>query len=112
MNLLARWILNALAIFVTAYLLQRGVHLNNFTVALIEALILGIINVTIKPILFLLTLPITILSLGLFTFVLNALMILISSKIVPGFSVDSFWWALTFSLVLTVINYLLYQIFE
>jgi putative membrane protein len=111
MAILARWLLSALAISVTAYML-RGVHVHDFYAALAAAFILGIINVTIKPLLVLLTLPVTILTLGLFTFVINALMIMLSAQIVPGFSVESFGWALIFSIVLSIINYFLYQIFE
>jgi putative membrane protein len=111
MNILARWLINALVIFVAAYVLV-GVHVSNFTAALAAALVLGIINVTIRPLLLLLTLPISLLSLGLFTFVINACMILLSAKIVPGFTVDSFWWAFLFSLVLSIINYFLYLIFD
>lgn len=111
MTILARWLLSALAISVTAYIL-RGVHVDNFYAALAAAFILGIINITIRPLLIFLTLPITFLTLGLFTFVINALMILLSAQLVPGFSVDSFWWALLFSVILTLINYFLYQIFD
>ena len=111
MTILARWLLNALAISVAAYVLQ-GVHVNNFYAALAAAFILGIINITIKPLLILLTLPITILTLGLFTFVINALMIMLAAQFVPGFTVDSFWWALGFSIILSVINYFLYKIFD
>ena len=111
MKLLISWILNAAAILLTAYLLQ-GVHVADFTTALIVALVLGIINVTIKPLLFLLTLPITILTLGLFTFVINALMILLTSNLVPGFSVDNFGWALLFSIVMTVLNSILHQLIK
>lgn len=111
MNILARWLLSALSISVTAYILP-GVHINDFFAALTAAFILGVINITIKPLLILLTLPITFLTLGLFTFVINALMIMLSAQFVPGFGVDSFWWALFFSIILSVINYFLYQIFE
>ena len=83
-----------------------------FFAALAAAFILGVINITIKPLLILLTLPVTILTLGLFTFVINALMIMLSAQFVPGFGVDSFWWALLFSIILSIINYFLYQIFE
>ena len=111
MTILARWLLSALAISVTAYVL-RGVHVSDFYAALAAAFILGIINMTIRPILVMLTLPITFLTLGIFTFVINALMIMLSAQIVPGFSVDSFWWALIFSVVLTIINYFMYQVFD
>lgn len=111
MNILARWLLSALSISVTAYILP-GVHINDFFAALAAAFILGIINITIKPLLILLTLPITFITLGLFTFVINALMIMLSAQFVPGFGVDSFWWALLFSVILSILNYFLYQIFE
>jgi putative membrane protein len=111
MNLLIRWFINALAIVITAYLLQ-GVHMAGLTTALIVALVLGIINLTIKPLLFLLTLPITILTLGLFYLVINALLILLTSALVPGFRVDGFGWALLFSIILTVVNSILHKLIK
>jgi len=111
MKLLARWILNAIAIVITTYLL-RGIHIDNFTTALLTAVVLAIINVTIKPVLFFLTLPITIFTLGLFTLVINALLILLTAAIVPGFQVDNFGWALLFSIVLTAVNYILNKLIE
>jgi putative membrane protein len=111
MKLLIRWFINALAIVITAYLLQ-GIHITGFTTALLVALILGIINVTIKPLLFLLTLPITILTLGLFYLVINALMILLTSALVPGFRVDGFGWALLFSIILAVVNSILHALIK
>lgn len=111
MNLLAKWIINAIAIFATGFLLS-GVHVQDFKVALIAALVLGIVNATIKPILFLLTLPITILTLGLFTLILNAFLIILTSQLVPGFKVDSFLWAFLFSLVNSVISSILEKIFD
>jgi putative membrane protein len=103
MGLLVTWLINALVIIVSAYILP-GVHVENFLTALSVALVLGILNVVIKPILIFLTLPITIVTLGLFLLVINALMILLASSIVPGFTVDGFLWALVFSLVLSFIN--------
>jgi putative membrane protein len=111
MRFLIRWIISALAIIITAYLLN-GIHVANFPTAIIAALVLGIINVTIKPLLFILTLPITIVTLGLFTLVINALLILLTSALVPGFRVDSFGWALLFSIVLAIVNYLLHKLIE
>lgn len=111
MRLLIRFLLNAVAVYITAYFLQ-GVHVNDFTTALVVALLLGVINVTIKPLLFLLTLPITVLTLGLFTFVINACMILLVDWILPSFRVDGFWWALLFSLVLSIVSSLLHKIIE
>ena len=111
MRLLIRFLLNAIAVYFTAYLLH-GVHVSSFTTALLVAFVLGIVNVTIKPLLFLLTLPITILTLGLFTFVINACMILFVEWIVPSFRVDGFWWALLFSLVLSVVSSILHKLIE
>jgi putative membrane protein len=111
MNILARWVINALVISVAAYILP-GVHVLNFYAALAAALVLGVINITIRPVLLILTLPVTVLSLGIFTFIINALMILLSAKIVPGFIIDNFWWAIIFSIILSLINYFLYQMFE
>jgi putative membrane protein len=110
MSYLIHWLLYAIAIIITAYLLP-GVRLSGVGAALIAALVLGLINTFIKPVLMILTLPINILTLGLLTFVINALLILLTSAVVPGFVVTGFWWALIFSLVLSVVNYLLGVIF-
>jgi putative membrane protein len=106
MNFLIVWLIATLAVIITAYILP-GVKLSGFFAALVTALILGLINAFIKPILILLTLPLNILTLGLFTFVINALLIMLTSAIVPGFHVDGFWWALLFSLLLSVVYYAL-----
>lgn len=106
MSILINWILSALTVFAAAYLLP-GVHVGNFTAALVAALVIGIFNAILKPILIILTLPITLLSLGLFTFVIQALLILLADQFVPGFTVDGFFWALILSLALTIINYFL-----
>lgn len=106
MGFILKWLLNGLAIVITAYLLP-GVRLSGFGAALIAALVLGLINTFLKPVLILLTLPLNILTLGLLTFVINALLIMLTSAIVSGFSVDGFWWALLFSLVLSIVSYLL-----
>jgi putative membrane protein len=106
MSFLLRWLLRAIAIALTAYLLP-GVRLSGFAAALITAAVLGLINTFIRPLILLFTLPINILTLGLFTFVINALLILLTSAIVPGFAVAGFGWALIFSLVLAIVNYLL-----
>ena len=106
MGFLLSWLISAVAIVITAYLLP-GVRLSGFLAALITAVVLGLVNAVIKPVLILLTLPLNILTLGLFTLVINALLIMLTSAIVPGFSVSSFWQALLFSLVLAVVNYVL-----
>ncbi|KKQ04772.1 MAG: hypothetical protein US25_C0038G0007 [Candidatus Moranbacteria bacterium GW2011_GWE1_36_7] len=109
MRILLHWFLRALAIMITAYLLP-GIILKSFFVALIVAVVLGLFNTVLKPILIILTLPITILTLGLFTLVINAGMIMLTSKIVDGFYVQNFWWALLFSLILSLVNAILHSI--
>jgi len=109
MKILINWLILTLAVLGTAYILP-GVTVGGFWAALITALVLGVVNAVIKPILLFLTLPINILTLGFFTFVINALLILLVSAIVPGFSVVNFWWALLFSIVITVLVYILNKI--
>ncbi len=102
--LLLRWFLNAVALIMVSYIVP-GFHVSSIYAALIAAVILGLINATIRPILLILTLPVTIVTLGLFTLVINALMILLASSIVKGFSVDSFGAALIGGLVLWLISF-------
>lgn len=103
MDMLVTILLSAVAVFVSAYIIP-GVRLDGFGAALVVAVILGIVNAFLKPILLLITLPINILTLGLFTLVINALMILLVSSLVPGFKVDGFWTALFFGIVLAIVN--------
>lgn len=109
MNILLSWLLNAVAVIIVAYLLP-WVSVDSFWTALVVALVLGIINVFLKPILILLTLPINILTLGLFTFVINALLILLTDSLIDGFDVGGFWSALFFSIILAVVNGFLGQL--
>ena len=106
MGFIFSWLISALAIVIAAYLLP-GVRLSGFVAALVTAVVLGLINAIIKPVLIFLTLPLNILTLGLFTLVINALLIMLTSAIVPGFSVSGFWQALLFGLVLALVNYIL-----
>lgn len=103
MKILIRLLVSALAAMLTSYLLP-GVRLEDFITALLLALVLAVLNLLVKPLLVILTLPATILTLGLFLLVINAIIILLASEIVPGFRVDGFWWALLFSLVMTIIS--------
>jgi putative membrane protein len=103
MNWLIRFLLNGLAVVLTAYILP-GVSVEDYGTALIVALILAIVNVLVKPILVVLTIPITIVTLGLFLLVINAAIILFVDNLVAGFHVDGFWWALLFSLILSIFN--------
>ncbi len=104
MNFIIKLFLNAIAVVITAYLLP-GVHLMDFWNAFLLAAVLALLNVSIKPLLIFLTIPATIFTLGLFLLVINALIIEIAAWILtPGFTVRSFWWALLFSILLSVIN--------
>lgn len=102
MNILINWIILSLAVGLTGWLLP-GVVVQNAWAAVIAALVIGIINALIRPLLLALTLPVNVLTLGLFTFVINALLILLAASIVDGFSVDNFWWALLFSLIVSIV---------
>lgn len=109
MQILAFILINGLAVYLAAYLLP-GVAINSLMTALIVGLILGIVNAFIKPILILLTLPITLITLGLFIFVINGLLVLATSAIVPGFIVENIWWAILFSIVISLISSFLQNI--
>lgn len=107
MNLFFRILINALVAFGLAYLLD-GVYIKNFTTALWLAVVLGLLNAIVKPILVILTLPITVVTLGLFMLVINAGIILIGDDLIEGFRVDSFGTAVLFSLLLSFISSILY----
>ncbi|MBS9525163.1 phage holin family protein [Litoribacter ruber] len=106
MGILVQLIVAALAVVITAFLLP-GVSVDGYLTAIVVAAFLSLLNITIKPIFILLTIPITVMTLGLFLLVINALMILIAAEIIPGFAVAGFWWALLFSFILSLINSLL-----
>ena len=108
MNLIMRLIVTSVVAFGLSYLLE-GIKFDSFWTAIIVAIVLAVLNAIIKPILILLTLPITLFTFGLFLFVINALIILLAEKLVDGFSVDGFWWALLFSLLLSLLTSLLYK---
>ena len=108
MNIVLRIIISAVVAFALSYILS-GVHIQSFVTALILAIVLGLLNIFVKPLLIILTLPITIFTFGLFLFVINALIILLAAKFVNGFRVDGFWWALLFSLLLSILTSFLYK---
>ena len=109
MKFIIRLFLSSLAVVITAYLLP-GVNVENYMSALIIAALLGLLNVTVKPLLVILTIPFTILTLGLFLLVINAIMILLADAIIDGFNVDGFWWALAFSLILSILTSLFHDL--
>lgn len=103
MNLVVRLLVNALIVFALAWALP-GIHIGTFWTALLVAVILGLLNAFVRPLLIILTIPVTIITLGLFIFVINALIVLLTDAIVGGFVVDGFWWALLFSILMAALN--------
>jgi putative membrane protein len=106
MRFLVRLVLNGLAIIIAAWLLP-GIHINSPLSALLAGVILGFVNAIVRPVLFFLTLPITLLTLGLFIFVLNAICFALTAWLVPGFSVDGFFSALVGALLVSVVSWIL-----
>ena len=102
-RMLIQLLINALAFYITAYIMP-GITISGWVSLFVIAIVWGILTVVIKPILIVLTLPITILTLGLFTIVINAVLLLITSNIVPGFSIDGFGTAVLAVIVLSIVN--------
>jgi putative membrane protein len=105
-GLLLRWLIQTVAILVAAYVL-KGIDVTGFVPALAAAALLGILNAFVRPLLLLLTLPLNILSLGLFTFVINAFLLKIASLVIEGFTVQGFWAALLGSLFISFVSAIL-----
>lgn len=105
MRLLAKILITALALLAVAYLLE-GVFVDSFLTALLVALVLGVVNITIKPVLLILTLPINILTLGLFTFIVNGFFFWLVSFLVPGFSTESFLFAILGAAIVSVFSWI------
>ncbi len=106
MGILVTWALNALALYVTAQFVP-GIHVSGAISALLAAIVIGFVNTFIKPLLLFLTLPINLMTLGLFTFVINAVVLWLAAQVVPGFSVDSLLWAILAAVVLSFVSTLL-----
>ena len=103
MGLIIRWILNTLALFVVAYVVPN-ISYDDWISLAIAAAVLGLLNAIVRPILYVITLPITILTLGLFIVVLNAIMLKLTDALVPGFHVEGFWAAILGTLLLSIIS--------
>jgi putative membrane protein len=101
MNFFINIIVTAVAVLIASNLLP-GVKVDTFTTSLLVALVLAFMNAIVKPILTILTIPITLMSLGLFLIVINGLIIILTDKLVDGFEVRGFWWALLFSFILSI----------
>ncbi|TKD66688.1 phage holin family protein [Flavobacterium sp. ASW18X] len=111
MRTILRILLTAVAVFILAHVLP-GVEVVSYLTAVIVAIVLGLLNFLVKPILVILTLPITIVTLGLFLLIINALIILIADYFIDGFSVSSIWMALLFSLLLSLLQSFLFSILK
>jgi putative membrane protein len=111
MGFVASWISTALALGLGAWMLG-GVELDGILPALIAALLLGVINGLIRPVLLLLTLPINLVTLGLFTFVINAALLCLAAWLAPGFAISSFWSALALALIVAVVNAVIGQLWR
>ena len=111
MNLILRLLINAFAVFVLAHFL-RGVSVDGYVGAIIVAVVLSVLNLLVKPVLVILTLPITILTLGLFLLVINALIILLADKLIDGFAVNGIWTAILFSILLSILQSILQSVFK
>lgn len=107
-KIIANWFWMTLAVLLVAYILP-GVSIDNLVTAIVAAAVLGILNAFIRPTLVFLTFPITILTLGLFSIIINAFLVILASVLVPGFAVTNFWWALLFSILLSLVNGLFHR---
>jgi putative membrane protein len=106
MQFLGKIFLSTFAVLISAWLLP-GVRVEDFLSAFLVAISLAVLNAIVKPILIILTIPVTIISLGLFLFVINAFIIYLADNMVAGFEVDGFWWAIFFSIVLSLVTSIL-----
>jgi len=104
-KILVNWVLSAFCLYILSFLFS-GIYFSGFGAALVAAVVMGLVNVIVKPILSILSLPITILTLGLFSLVINALMLMLTSSFVPGFSIGGFGTAFFAAIVLSVLNML------
>jgi len=110
-HLLIQWLINALAVYATAHILD-GIHIKSFGAAIAVALVLGLINTLVRPILLFFSFPFIILTLGLFLLVVNALLLQFAAVLVSGFAIDGFWWAVAGSVVISAISWLLGSLFN
>ncbi len=105
------WLIVTIAVYFTALLLP-GIEIRNFWSCIVIAAVIGILNAVVKPLLVFFSLPITLVTLGLFLFVIDALIILLAAKLLDCFDVQNFWWALAFSVILSIISQILSNILE
>ncbi len=106
MNFIIKILLSSFSVLIADFLL-KGVYVKDILTSVLVAFVLAILNNFLKPILIVLTIPITIFTFGFFLLVINALMAMLATKIVPGFFIEGFWWAVGFSLIISFLNYLI-----
>lgn len=102
MSLILQMIISSIAVYFTAWLLP-GISVKSFGSAVIVAIVLGVLNALLKPVLQFISFPVTVLTLGLFLLVINTIIILIASALVNSFHVENFWWALLFSIIMSIV---------
>ena len=107
MKYIFKIIVTSFAVVISSYLLSGGIHVDNYITAIFVAVVLLVLNIILKPILIVLTIPATIFSLGIFLLVINAFIIVIAANVVDGFRVDGFGWAFIFSIILSLVTFLL-----
>ena len=100
-------LVNTLSIFAVSYILS-GIQVDTFVTALIVAVVMAVLNVTLKPFLILITIPLTVVTFGLFLLVVNVLVLYAAEALIDGFHIAGFWWALSFSLLVSFVNSILY----
>jgi putative membrane protein len=103
MNFIIKILISAIVAFVLSKILS-GVHIDSIFTALIFAVVLAALDAVVKPILVVLTLPVTVVTLGLFLFAINAIVILLAAKLIEGIKIDGFWWAMLFSIILSIFD--------
>ena len=106
MNFLIKILLSSFSVIIASWLLA-GVEIRDYLSSLLVAFVLALLNMTLTPLLIILTIPVTIFTFGFFLLVINAMIALIADSIIPGFYIAGFWWALAFSLIVSAINYLI-----
>ncbi|NTV97851.1 MAG: phage holin family protein [Chlorobiaceae bacterium] len=111
MRILVQWLINAIAVYATAHLLD-GIHIRSFGTAILVALLLGLINAIVRPVMVFFSIPFIIVTLGLFLFVINALLLQLAASIAGGLTIDGFWWALAGSLLISVISWTISTVFN
>lgn len=106
MKIFLNLLLRTIAVLITTYIIP-GVNVADFLTAIVLVVVLGVLNAVLKPIVVLLTLPVNVVTLGLFTFIINGLIVFLASLLVPGFFISSFWSGVLFSIVLSLVNWFL-----